>query len=225
MNPLLAPLMAGLLAPVLATAPLAMTGDGGAAGTQATGQVSGAIGQAEAGEAPAAPPHHAFIVRAAAETGRTFRGFADFVTGWLRQDRARQVRIEQHVIIRIQPGRGGGPVPPSIRDPRRGMFGDFDDRGAPRMVERRMAQCVPVGSIVAVQPDGGNRLLLFMRDQRIVSAALEKGCRAQDYYSGFLIDRTSDGQICAARDRLQSRTGASCVMDKLRQLVEIDPDE
>ena len=154
---------------------------------------------------------------------------ADRFSGLVRvqreTERAQQVRIEQRVIIRISPGpvsRAGAPV---ARDPRRGLVAAFAERQAARVIERRMGQCVAVGGIEAVQPDGPSRLLLFMRDQRIVSAALEKGCNARDYYSGFLIERTSDGMICAARDKLLSRTGANCAMNKLRQLIVVDPDE
>lgn len=211
MNAMLAPLLTGLLAPAVALLPAAALGGGGA------GPAPTAV------EASADRP--AALVPRAAPEEHAPAGFAELAAIRRQQDRARQVRIEQRVIIRIMPGRAGRPVPPAIRDARRGLFSEFEEHAAPRLVERRMSQCVPVGAIEAVQPDGPSRLLLFMRDQRIVSAALEKGCNARDYYSGFLIDRTSDGQICAARDKLQSRTGASCTMDKLRQLVEIDPDE
>lgn len=214
---MLAPLLTGLLAPAMALLPVAAVSGSGA---PAPAPMRG----------PAAPPpgdgaDETGFTRTVAPDERAPRGFAELAAIRRQQDRARQVRIEQRVIIRIMPGRAGHPLPPALRDPRRGLFSEFDERAAPRLVERRMSQCVPVGGIEAVQPDGPSRLLLFMRDQRIVSAALEKGCNARDYYSGFLIDRTSDGQICAARDKLQSRTGASCTMDRLRQLVEIDPDE
>ena len=49
---------------------------------------------------------------------------------------------------------------------------------------------------------------------------LERACSARDYYSGFYVQRTSDGQICVDRDTLQSRTGASCKLSRLRELVE-----
>lgn len=214
MNAALAPFLAGLLAPAVALLPVAAVGGG---------KDAPALAPLAAGETPG--DEGAGLANRAAPDTRAPTGFAELTAIRRQQDRARQVRIEQRVIIRIMPGRVGRPLPPAIRDPRRGLLSDFEERAAPRLVERRMSQCVPVGGIEAVQPDGPSRLLLFMRDQRIVSAALEKGCNARDYYSGFLIDRTADGQICAARDKLQSRTGASCTMDRLRQLVEIDPDE
>lgn len=133
---------------------------------------------------------------------------------------ANQVRIEQRIIMRIAPG-------PAIRphDVRRSLFAGMDGPAAPRFLERKMNQCVPVSGIGGVRPDGPSRLVLFMRDQRIVSASLDKACNARDFYSGFLVERTGDGMICAGRDKLLSRSGANCELGKLRQLVQLDDDE
>lgn len=125
-----------------------------------------------------------------------------------------QVRIEQRMIIRIAP-RAPAPPPTMMFDlPRAGL--------APRYDERRMGRCVPVSGIAGVQVGEGNRLLLFMRDQRIVSAELEKSCRPRDFYSGFYVDRTGDGMLCADRDMLHSRSGSDCSLKRFRQLVEVD---
>lgn len=124
----------------------------------------------------------------------------------------RQVRIEQRVTIRIAP-----------RDPavRPSMLAEMAPRpGGPiRTSERKMGKCVPVSGIAAVQADAGGKLLLFMRDQRLVSASLEKACRARDFYSGFYLERTGDGLLCVERDKLHSRAGASCEISRMRQLV------
>lgn len=126
---------------------------------------------------------------------------------------ANQVRIEQRVIIRI------APRDPSIRP---SMLAEMAPQSVrSRIIERKIGKCVPVSGIAAVQPDGG-RLLLFMRDQRLVAASLEKACRARDFYRGFYLERTGDGLLCVERDQLHSRAGASCGLSKLRQLVAID---
>lgn len=215
MNPLIGSLAAGLLAPVLALLPAMIDGESGERGERPAsvgGAASGAAAPAArwASEPELPPPAE-----------RAGLGFADMVRQQREAERARQVRIEQRVIIRISPG----PIPRGGGDPRRGLMAEFAERLGPRFAERRMGQCLPVGGIVGVQPDGPSRLILFMRDQRIISAALEKGCNARDYYSGFLVERTSDGMICAARDKLLSRTGANCSLGRLRQLVELDPGE
>jgi hypothetical protein len=71
-----------------------------------------------------------------------------------------------------------------------------------------------------VQPDRGSRLILYMRDRRMLSATLERACRARDFYSGFYVDRTNDGQLCVDRDTLLSRSGANCKLTRIRQLIE-----
>ena len=123
-----------------------------------------------------------------------------------------QVRIEQRLTIRIAPR---PPVMPNLLDelPANGL--------APRVIERKMARCLPVSSIAGVQASGDNKLILFMRDRRIVSATLEKACRARDFYSGFYIDRNSDGMLCVERDELHSRSGSNCQLKGMKQLIEL----
>lgn len=128
-----------------------------------------------------------------------------------RPESLAQVRIEQRVIVRISP---------HVPVPRVDMLTDLPQREmAPRYVERRMSSCVPIRGIAGVQIARNNRLLLFMRDHAIVSARLEKSCRARDFYSGFYVENSDDGLICAGRDTLYSRAGANCNVTKLHRLV------
>ena len=124
-----------------------------------------------------------------------------------------QVRIEQRVIVRISPRRSVS---------RQSLAADLP-REAPtrRYEERKMEKCIPVKRIAAVQTGSGNRLLLFLSDRRIITASLEKSCRARDFYSGFYLEQHKDGKLCADRDKLQSRSGANCEIDRLRRLVAV----
>jgi hypothetical protein len=124
-----------------------------------------------------------------------------------------QVRIERRMTIRITP------LSPQ---PRRTdmLFGLPNRAVAPHFEERRMGKCLSVYGISGVQPNGGNRLLLFMRDQRIVSAELEQACRARDFYSGFYLSQSNDGKLCVGRDTLLSRSGVNCKLSSIHQLVE-----
>ena len=124
-----------------------------------------------------------------------------------------QVRIQQTFSIRITPG-------PPIAPPSLTVDMVPDERGA-RLDERPMGRCLPVAAIAGVQSAEGNRLLLFLRDTRVVSALLEKSCRATDYYSGFYVERSPDGQICIGRDKLHARSGANCKIRDLKALVEV----
>ncbi|SMQ57901.1 hypothetical protein SAMN06297468_0075 [Altererythrobacter xiamenensis] len=123
-----------------------------------------------------------------------------------------QVRIEQRVIVRISPRRNVS---------RQSLAADASQVRSQRYEERKMDKCIPVERIAGVQTGSGNRLLLFLRDRRIVTASLEKSCRARDFYSGFYLERNEDGKLCADRDKLQSRSGANCEIDRLRQLVAV----
>ena len=123
-----------------------------------------------------------------------------------------QVRIEQRVTIRISPR-------PQL--PQANMLMDLPTRPLPRRVaERDIGQCLPIAGIAGVEVSQDNRLILYMRDRRVLSAGLERSCSARDYYSGFYVERNSDGQICVKRDNLLSRSGANCKLSRIRQLVE-----
>lgn len=126
----------------------------------------------------------------------------------------RQVRIERQVTIRIAPRQVA---------PRQNLIADLPQRAAPvRYEERKMEPCVVVSGIAGVQTGSGNKLLLYLRDSRVVSAKLEKSCRARDFYSGFYLERNEDGKLCVKRDKLQSRAGAKCEIHRLRHLVAVE---
>lgn len=126
-----------------------------------------------------------------------------------------QVRIEQRMTIRISPRSSAVPPPNTLMDlPQNGL--------PPHFQERSMGRCLPIAGIVGVQAASGNRLYLYLRDRRVISAELERTCRSRDFYSGFYVERNADGQLCVDRDKLQSRSGANCSVRRLRQLVEDD---
>jgi hypothetical protein len=200
MNPL-----SGLIAPVLALLPVAGIAP----------DLPGPPEPAPAALLPAPPPP------VQPSTDRALESFAETARAMRQQENAGQVRIEQRIIIRIAPGLPSR----DLRDERRSLFGPAGRPLAPRMEERKMTQCLAVAGIAGVQPDGPTRLMLFMRDQRIVSAALEKSCNARDFYSGFLVERSTDGMICAGRDKLLSRSGSNCALGKLKQLVATAEDD
>lgn len=132
----------------------------------------------------------------------------------LDSESAWQVRIEQRTTIRVSPR--PLPMQPNMFDslPRRAV--------GPRFAERKIGKCLPASGIAGVQVQPDNRLLLFLRDRRMVSASLERACSARDFYSGFYVAPNADGQLCVDRDTLMSRNGNNCKLSRIRQLVEID---
>jgi len=120
-----------------------------------------------------------------------------------------QVSIEQHLIIRITPGNPAvmHDMPPPAPEPL-----------PERLHERRMPPCVPVAALAGVRPLAANRLLLFLRDHRLVGADLARNCAARDFYLGFYITPTNDGQLCAGRDTIHSRAGTTCMITQVHEL-------
>lgn len=144
------------------------------------------------------------------------RSFQDwpfsFVSQSFRVESSYQVRIEQQMTIRVAPRRA--PV-------RQNMFMGLPNRAiGPDFAERKIGNCLPVGGIAGVQTNGGSDLILYMRDERVISARLERACRARDFYSGFYLSRSDDGRLCVNRDTLQSRSGANCKLTRIRQIVQ-----
>ena len=156
-------------------------------------------------QSPEAPHSPAFPV--ASETANPLDAFHGG-QAW------RQFRIEQRVIIRISPQPEANRNSLLAQLPARGLTTRFE--------EREMERCLPVNRISGVQTGNGNRLLLFLNDNRIVSVNLERACRAREFYSGFYVEKSEDGQICVDRDELQSRSGARCEVERMRQLVAVN---
>lgn len=127
---------------------------------------------------------------------------------------AEQVSIQQRVTIRVSPRRAPMPLDAMLFE------SDVDGDRGPRLVERKFGKCLGIDSIAGVQPVDNTRLLLILRDQRMVTARLDKGCQGREFYSGFIVARNSDAQICVGRDRLQSRSGTACQVTGFRQLVQ-----
>ena len=131
----------------------------------------------------------------------------------IAQVRAQQVSIQQRITIRINPR--AAPMPNVAT-----LVAESADAGAePRFIERKSGKCLPLAAIGGVQALSDNRLLLMLRDNRLFTARLAKGCQAREFYSGFIVKRNVDGQVCIGRDELLSRSGTSCQVSGFRQLI------
>ncbi len=179
---------------LLAPLALLLPADAGAPGDSALSLTAEA---AEAREGFAASPSE-------------FRRFVEALRAVPYQE---QVRIEERVIIRISTPSAAAIDRLLSQLPRRPLRQSYQ--------EERLDGCVAIDSIVGVQPANENRLLLFMRDRRVLSAALDRTCQPRDFYAGFYIERSRDGQLCSRRDKLQSRAGASCEVAQLSRLIAV----
>lgn len=152
--------------------------------------------------------------KAGSITGSVTGASSDPARQWRRNAVWRQSRIEQRIVIRVSPQRAGNSNDLLSRLPRQSLNA--------RYVERKTDKCLAVEGIAGVQTGSGNRLLLFLRDKKIITINLEKSCRARDFYSGFYIEKNKDGKLCVNRDRLHSRTGVKCEVARMRQLVAVN---
>jgi hypothetical protein len=90
---------------------------------------------------------------------------------------------------------------------------------AARWRERSGPRCVPANRIIGAAHPGAGSVDLIFRDQSRVRVRLNRGCAALDYYRGFYVSATEDGQICADRDAIRARTGGECQIDQFRRLT------
>ena len=121
-----------------------------------------------------------------------------------------QVRIENRVIIRVPRRRPSSLAP---------MTDLFPDTARETYREKKIGKCLPMNNILGVQMFSDRFLDLVTQDRRRVRAQLEENCQARSFYSGFYMEKSADGKMCAGRDILHSRTGAKCEIERFRELV------
>ena len=114
-----------------------------------------------------------------------------------------QVMIREQILIRV-PAKLRQVHPPSVEPV--------------EWKEKKGPKCVSMRLIAGAALVGQNSVDLIFRDKSRVRAKLERSCPALDYYRGFYVTPTKDGQICADRDFIRSRLGGQCEIDKFRAL-------
>ncbi len=114
-----------------------------------------------------------------------------------------QVTIREQILIR---------VPARLRQMQQPLPGPMEWK------EKKGPKCVQTRLIAGATLLSQNSVDLIFRDRSRVRAKLERSCPALDYYHGFYLSPTADGQICADRDSIRSRMGGQCGIDKFRSL-------
>lgn len=88
-------------------------------------------------------------------------------------------------------------------------------------VERRTDRCVPIQNLAAVSISRTDSVDLLLNGGRRLRARLSDDCPSLDFYSGMYLRQTSDGNICASRDTIRSRSGGQCRIKAFRALVPV----
>ena len=122
-----------------------------------------------------------------------------------------QLTIHERLIIRI----------PRVSP--RANASSFTARTAPpvRWDEKKAPRCVAMTSLTGAAIDREGEVDLVVDGTRRLRAKLDDDCPTLDFYTGFYLKPTADGQLCAKRDSIRSRSGARCSIDKFRTLVAV----
>ena len=84
--------------------------------------------------------------------------------------------------------------------------------------ERKGPKCIPVERIAGATLSGPSSIDFVLRDRSRIRAVMDDECPALDFYRGFYL-QPDDERICAKREMIQNRVGASCRIERFRQLV------
>jgi hypothetical protein len=84
--------------------------------------------------------------------------------------------------------------------------------------ERKGPKCLATDAIAGAQLAGPSAIDFVMADRSRVRAVMDDDCPALDFYGGFYVEPTDD-RLCAKRDEIRSRVGASCQIRRFRSLV------
>lgn len=118
------------------------------------------------------------------------------------------VRIQQHIIVRVprvslprQPIAYPAPLPPIS------------------WTERRAAECVPVQTLAGASVTRSDSVDLLLAGGKRMRARFNADCPTIDFYAGLYVRPASDGQLCARRDSVRSRSGGECRIETFSALV------
>ncbi len=117
-----------------------------------------------------------------------------------------QLSFHQRIVIRF-------PRLPVPREPEAVSLAD-----PAMLVEKKGPKCVPIPIIQGASVTRSDSVDLVMDDGGILRTRFDGRCPALDFYQGFYMRQTVDGQVCAGRDSLRSRSGADCRIKSFRRL-------
>ncbi|HEX7656758.1 MAG: hypothetical protein ACTHKR_06155 [Sphingomonas sp.] len=121
-----------------------------------------------------------------------------------------QLLFHQHIVIRIP---RMPPPRPMVEQP---PMPPIEWR------EKKSPQCIAGGDLIAATIPAADQVDLMTRNGERLRARLDKRCRSLDFYTGFYIMAGRDGQVCARRDSIRTRSGDDCPINKFHRLVPAD---
>lgn len=149
-------------------------------------------------------PTAAFFVLLASATAAT----APSPAGPQQGNALAQVQFRGQIIIRVP----SAPMPAIAP-----LVGNAAGRPL-RFDEKKGPKCVPLGQLGGAVINGGDIDLMLKGGERM-RAKLDGDCSALGFYGGFYLKANADGQVCAGRDAIRTRSGDSCGIKRFHKLV------
>jgi hypothetical protein len=84
--------------------------------------------------------------------------------------------------------------------------------------EHKAKDCIETGRIVGAMLTASDSVDLLLNNGKRMRAHVSANCPL-GYYSGFYVKPNPDGKMCARRDVIRTRSGASCSIEAFRTLV------
>lgn len=85
-------------------------------------------------------------------------------------------------------------------------------------VEQKGPKCIMASRIAGATLSGPSSIDFVMRNRQRIRAKMDNECPALDFYQGFYL-QPEDERVCARRESIQNRVGASCRIERFRTLV------
>ena len=106
-----------------------------------------------------------------------------------------------------------------IRIPRMGRDKGAAPASPVAWKEKRGPACIGANQMGGALIAGPSSVDIVLTGGQRVRAKLDGDCQPLDFYGGFYMRPGADGQICADRDSIRVRSGASCRIDSFKRLV------
>jgi len=109
----------------------------------------------------------------------------------------------------------------TIRVPRMNVPGRVALTAPTVWKESKGPKCIAAASLAGAMVSAPATIDLVVQGGQRIRAKLGRQCRSVDFYSNFYIRPGSDGQVCADRDTIRVRSGASCEIDSFKLLKPV----
>jgi hypothetical protein len=120
-----------------------------------------------------------------------------------------QVLLRERIIIRIPsaPPPAAAPAPSAVPVP------------PLRWEEKKGPKCISANQLGGAIVGSTDSIDLVLKGGARLRTQLDGDCAGLGYYGGFYLKPSPDGQVCAGRDSIRTRSGDTCKIKRFRNLV------